>query len=194
VSEASGVLAWVSIGTNLGDRAAALVLAVRALDTTPGTRVVALSPVFETAPVGPPPQGPYLNAVVALATSLGARALLERLLAIEREAGRSRAGARWAARTLDLDLLLHGADVVAEPGLVVPHPRIAERAFVLEPFAALAPRLPHPTAGATIGALAQRVRDPHAAWRWVGDDPGWRRRNGLPPAPDTGLPGDPLPG
>jgi 2-amino-4-hydroxy-6-hydroxymethyldihydropteridine diphosphokinase len=165
--------AYVSAGTNLGDRAAHLRHAVRSLGALPETSVAALSPIFETDPVGPPPQGPYLNAALRVATALAPRALLDALLAIERAAGRER-GARNAARTLDLDLLLYGDLVIDEPGLVVPHPRLAERPFVLAPLAALAPDLVHPVLHETIGALAARVRDPVAVRRWAGDDAAFR--------------------
>jgi len=160
--------AYVSLGSNLGDRAVQLSRALAALAALPATRVAALSPIFETAPVGPPPQGPYLNAVAKLRTSLAPRALLEDLLAIERAAGRVRGGVRNAARTLDLDLLLYGASVIDEPGLRVPHPRLAERPFVLEPLAALAPALRHPELDETISALASRVRDPREVKPWRG--------------------------
>lgn len=153
--------AYVSIGTNLGDRDAHLALALRRLVELPETELAALSPVFETDPVGPPPQGPFLNAVAKLRTALTPRALLDALLVIEREAGRVR-GVRNAARSLDLDLLLHGDRVLDEPGLTLPHPRIAERPFVLEPLAALAPQLVHPTLGEPIVVLAARARDPRA--------------------------------
>lgn len=169
----SEIDAYVSIGTNLGDRAAHLVAALRGLAALPDTRLVAWSPVFETAPYGPPPQGPYLNAAAQVATSLAPRALLDALLAIERRAGRER-GAPNAARTLDLDLLLYGDRVVAEPGLAVPHPRLAERAFVLEPLAAIAPALVHPQLGETLANLAARVRNSALAWRWSGDDAAFR--------------------
>ena len=153
--------AYVSIGTNLGDRDAHLALALRRLAALPDTELVAASPVYETDPVGPPPQGPYLNAAVHLRTRLSPRALLDALLAIEQEAGRVR-GVRDAARTLDLDRLHYGDQVLDEPDLVVPHPRLAERPFVLEPLAALAPDRVHPTRGETIATLAARVRDPRA--------------------------------
>lgn len=158
--------AYVSIGTNLGDRAAHLDFALRSLAAVPDTRIVALSPVFETDPVGPPPQGAYLNAVVRVETALAPRALLDALLAIERAAGRER-GARNTARTLDLDLLLYGDRILDEPGLIVPHPRLAERAFILEPLAALAPALVHPQRGESIESLAARVRDPRAVRVWT---------------------------
>jgi 2-amino-4-hydroxy-6-hydroxymethyldihydropteridine diphosphokinase len=154
---AAGTDAYVSIGTNLGDREGHLALALRRLAALSDTELVAVSPVFETEPVGPPPQGMYLNAVARLRTRLAPRAMLDALLAIEREAGRVR-GARNAARTLDLDLLFHGDAVLDEPGLTLPHPRLAERRFVLEPLAALAPELVHPILGLPIAELAARLR------------------------------------
>jgi 2-amino-4-hydroxy-6-hydroxymethyldihydropteridine diphosphokinase len=131
------ITAYVALGSNLGDREAHLAHAVTALRATPGVEVEALSSVRETAPVGGPPQGAYLNAVVELRTQLTARALLERLLEIEAEAGRVRGPQRNAPRTLDLDLLLYGDEQIDEPGLVVPHPRMQQRGFVLEPLAEL---------------------------------------------------------
>ena len=100
--------AFVALGSNLGEREEHLERALAALDSTPGVRVVAVSRVYETDPVGPPGQGAYLNAVAELETSLPPRPLLERLLAIEAESGRVRSGRRNEARTLDLDLLIHG--------------------------------------------------------------------------------------
>lgn len=154
--------ACISLGSNLGDREGALALAVTRLRETPEVEVVALSRVYETDPVGPPPQGPYLNAALRLRTRLSPRALLERLLAIEREAGRERSGARDEARRLDLDLLLFGTRRIDEPGLRVPHPRLHQRAFVLEPLAEIAEQRTHPVLGASIAELAGRVRDPAA--------------------------------
>jgi 2-amino-4-hydroxy-6-hydroxymethyldihydropteridine diphosphokinase len=152
--------AFVALGSNLGDREALLAFAVRELGASEGVRVEALSPIYETDPVGPLPQPPYLNAVAALRTALAPRALLALLLAIEARAGRVRSGLRGEARPLDLDLLLHGASVIREPDLMVPHPRLHERAFALEPLCDLAPELVHPVLGETIERLARRVRDP----------------------------------
>jgi 2-amino-4-hydroxy-6-hydroxymethyldihydropteridine diphosphokinase len=173
-----GVDAWVALGSNLGDREAQLAAAVAALRAQSGVRVEAVSSLFETAPVGPPPQGPYLNAAVHLRTRLAPRALLERLLAIELAAGRRRGGPRWSARRLDLDLLLFASLVLDEPGLSIPHPRLHERGFVLEPLCELAPRLVHPRLGVTIEELARRVRDPGAvvAFRPGSSAPHPRRR------------------
>ena len=142
------VTAYVGLGSNLGERASLLREAVEALDREVG-RVVARSAVFETAAVADEPQPDYLNAAVRLETQLGARALLERCLAIETMMGRLRpVGRRKASRTIDLDLLLHGNTVIDEPGLVVPHPRLLARAFVRAPLALVAePGLRHPVSG-----------------------------------------------
>jgi len=157
----SGAVAYVGLGSNLGDRAAILARALEALGASPGIRLRATSRLYETEPVGPP-QGRYLNAVACLETSLAPRALLARLLEIEREAGRVRGGERNGPRTLDLDLLLYDGICLEEPGLVLPHPRLHQRAFVLEPLCELAPEARHPVLGETVAALAARVRDPSA--------------------------------
>jgi 2-amino-4-hydroxy-6-hydroxymethyldihydropteridine diphosphokinase len=154
--------AYVALGSNLGDREAHLAAALGALRARPGIRVTSVSKLYQTAPVGPPPQGPYLNAVARLRTRLAPRALLACLLEIEAAEGRLRETGRWSARTLDLDLLFYGSLTLDEPGLRVPHPRLHERAFVLEPLCELAPRLVHPRLGKTVEELAQKVRDPGA--------------------------------
>jgi len=151
------VAAFAALGSNLGDREKLLAFAVAELRASAGIRVEALSPIYETEPVGGPPQGAYLNAVVALRTTLDPRALLERLLAIEALAGREQGAVRDAARRLDLDLLLYGERVIDEPGLVVPHPRLHQRAFALVPLRDLAPDLVHPVLGETIESLAAHV-------------------------------------
>jgi 2-amino-4-hydroxy-6-hydroxymethyldihydropteridine diphosphokinase len=130
--------AYLGIGTNLGDRLGYLQLAVDALAAADDVRVVGVSPVYETAPVGGPDQPDYLNAVVAVDTTLTARALLRLAHAIEADADRVRT-VRWGPRTLDVDVLLVGDERVDEPDLVVPHPRMTERAFVVVPLADLDP-------------------------------------------------------
>jgi 2-amino-4-hydroxy-6-hydroxymethyldihydropteridine diphosphokinase len=127
--------AFLGLGSNLGDRWAYL---RRAVATMPD--VVRVSPVYETDPVGPPDQGPYLNLVVELSTDRSPRQLLQ--LAKEAEAAaRRQPTVRWGPRTLDIDVLLVGDQVVNEPDLVIPHPRMWDRAFVLVPLSDLAPEL-----------------------------------------------------
>jgi 2-amino-4-hydroxy-6-hydroxymethyldihydropteridine diphosphokinase len=129
------VRAFLALGSNLGDRAGFIQAAI---DAVPD--LVAVSPVYETDPVGPPGQGPYLNAVVELDTALSPRELLGLCQRLEAAAGRVRTE-RWGPRTLDVDVLLVGDLTVNEPDLIVPHPRMWERDFVLRPLADLAPEL-----------------------------------------------------
>jgi 2-amino-4-hydroxy-6-hydroxymethyldihydropteridine diphosphokinase len=129
------VRAYVGLGSNLGDRDQTLRAALERLAATQGVEVVAVSSLRETDPVGPVTDQPrFLNGAAALETSLGPRRLLEVLLEVEAEFGRTRSGQPGGPRTLDLDLLLYGDECVNEPGLQVPHPRLHERPFVLEPL------------------------------------------------------------
>lgn len=149
------VRAFLGLGSNLGDRAAFLRRAVEALPD-----LVAVSDVYETEPVGgPEDQPPYLNLVVELATALSARQLLELARRLEEEAGRDRSPAveRFGPRTLDVDVLLVGSEEVAEPDLVVPHPRMFERRFVLAPLADLAPEVVPREAAAGARGSVRRV-------------------------------------
>ena len=132
--------AYLARGSNLGERAQHLQAAVDALTATTGVVVVAVSSVYETDPVGGPDQGRFLNAVVALDTALTPRELLAVAHRLEAAARRVR-NERWGPRTLDVDVLLVGDAVVSEPDLVVPHPRMWERGFVLAPLHDLAPDL-----------------------------------------------------
>lgn len=147
--------AYVGLGANLGDREATIRAAAARLAEEPGISVVAVSSLRETDPVGPVDQPRFLNGALALETSLTPRELLERLLAIEQELGRTRDGTRWGPRTLDLDLLLYDDRVIDEPDLVVPHPELAERAFVLEPLVELAPDLALPDGRRLADVLAE---------------------------------------
>jgi len=132
----------VGLGSNLGEREATLWKALEGLGATEGIEVVAVSSFRETDPVGVVDQPRFVNGAAALETSLRPRELLERLLDVERSLGRDRAvEERWGPRTLDLDLLLYGGETIDEPGLEVPHPRLTERAFVLEPLLELDPDL-----------------------------------------------------
>jgi len=141
-------IAYVGLGANLGDREAAIRRAAELI----GARRV--SPLIETEPWGYADQPRFLNAVAEVETALGAHELLVRLLEVERQLGRERTGPRYGPRTIDLDLLLYGAETIDEPGLTVPHPRLHERQFVLEPLAALAPGLEIPGNGTVSDALA----------------------------------------
>jgi 2-amino-4-hydroxy-6-hydroxymethyldihydropteridine diphosphokinase len=138
---------YVGLGANLGDRERTLRAAVDALGAEEGIEVVAVSTLRDTDPVGVGEQPRFLNGVVSLETTLGARDLLDRLLEIERRFGRVRVPGEHAPRTLDLDLLLYGDEELDEPGLRVPHPRLHDRRFVLEPLAELAPGLVVPGRG-----------------------------------------------
>jgi 2-amino-4-hydroxy-6-hydroxymethyldihydropteridine diphosphokinase len=140
---------YVALGSNLGDRAGHLHSAIERLRHWPGVHVARVSRFWETTPVGgPPDQGPYLNAAVELETTLTPTELLAACLAIEQEHGRERQE-RHGPRTLDLDILLFGAQVLQTPELTVPHPRLHERAFMLGPLAELAPAAVHPVLGRT---------------------------------------------
>jgi 2-amino-4-hydroxy-6-hydroxymethyldihydropteridine diphosphokinase len=147
---------FVALGSNLGDREQTLHDAVAALAAEPGIEVVAVSSLADTEPVGFVDQPRFLNGVAALETELPARALLDLLLDVERSFGRVRDGVpAQGPRTLDLDLLLYGDAELDEPGLRIPHPRLHERAFVLEPLAELAPGLRIPGRGPVEALLAE---------------------------------------
>lgn len=158
--------AALGLGSNLGDRRANLAGAVRRLAAA--GRVVAVSSLYETAPIGGPAQGPFLNAVLVLETALAPGALLRLGRAAEQAAGRRRR-VRWGPRPLDVDLLLYEGLRVDEPGLVVPHPRLAVRRFALEPLVEAWPEaaLPDGTAAASLLPL---VADQQVA---AVDGPGW---------------------
>jgi 2-amino-4-hydroxy-6-hydroxymethyldihydropteridine diphosphokinase len=139
--------AYVGLGSNLGDREQALRRALELLAEDPEIDIVAVSSFRETDPVGYLDQPPFVNAAAELETTLAPRELLDALLAVERELGRTREGPRFGPRTIDLDLLVYGDAVVDDPGLEVPHSRLHERRFALEPLAELAPGLVVPGRG-----------------------------------------------
>jgi 2-amino-4-hydroxy-6-hydroxymethyldihydropteridine diphosphokinase len=147
--------AFVGIGSNLGDSRALIAAALELLGAEDGVEVVGVSTLRETDPVGYEDQPPFLNGAAEVETELGPRDLLARLLAVERQLGRVRGeGPRFGPRTIDLDLLLYGHESVDEPGLEVPHPRLHERRFALEPLAELDAALEVPGRGSVQALLA----------------------------------------
>ena len=154
-------IAFVGLGGNVGEAAATLREALRALDGLPGTRVLRASRLYRTPAWGRLDQPDFINAAARLETGLGPRELLDALLDVERQFGRDRQDehARWGPRTLDLDLLLFGDAMVDEPGLRVPHPHLHERAFALVPLAAIAPEAVIPGHGTVRSALAAVAAD-----------------------------------
>jgi 2-amino-4-hydroxy-6-hydroxymethyldihydropteridine diphosphokinase len=145
--------AYVGLGANLGPREETLRRALELLRRSPGVDVLAVSELRETEPVGVIEQPRFLNGAAALQTSLSARELLDLLLEVERTLGRVR-DERWGPRLIDLDLLLYGAETIDEPGLDLPHPRLHERRFALEPLAELDPELVIPGRGRVSALLS----------------------------------------
>ncbi|HET7743133.1 MAG TPA: 2-amino-4-hydroxy-6-hydroxymethyldihydropteridine diphosphokinase [Gaiellaceae bacterium] len=146
--------AYIGLGANLGPREDTLRLALELIAKEPGVEVVGVSSFRETDPVGVVEQPRFTNAAAALETTLSPRKLLDVLLDVERRLGRVRDGTRWGPRPIDLDLLLYSDEIVDEPGLRLPHPRLHERRFALEPLAELDPGLAIPGHGPVSALLA----------------------------------------
>ena len=167
-------VAYVALGSNLGDREAIFSEVVAAIERESELELRGASPIFETDPVGPGRQDAYLNAVVRLESALTPLELLDWLQGIESSLGRDRSSpaVRWGPRVVDLDILFFGDRCIETPRLVVPHARAHARAFVMIPMAALAPHHVHPISGLTMQGLADAVVDPDSVrvWREI---PGW---------------------
>ena len=144
---------FIGVGSNEGDRLAHISNAIKALSAVNGVQVVQMATIIETEPVGGPPQDPYLNTVVELDTALVPHELLGALKAIEQRLGRAPASEQWAPRPIDLDILLYDEVVLDEPALTIPHPRMHQRRFVLEPLAQVAPDVVHPVLKQSISQL-----------------------------------------
>jgi 2-amino-4-hydroxy-6-hydroxymethyldihydropteridine diphosphokinase len=149
------VVAAVGLGANLGDAASTVQRAAQSLDLLPRTQLLSCSRLYRTPAWGVQAQPDFVNAVALIQTQLDARALLDALLSIEREFGRDRSvEQRWGPRTLDLDLLLYGDAMIDEPGLQVPHPHLAQRAFALVPLLEIAPEAVIPGYGGARNAVS----------------------------------------
>lgn len=145
--------AYIGLGSNLGDRELKLLMAVAELGKLPGTKVTALSSFYETEPVGGVPQDNFYNAVARISTTLSPLELLDALKRIEVEVFNRVDSGHWGPRSMDLDILFYGELVLESDRLTIPHPRLAERRFVLQPLSDIAPKLVHPTLGASISQL-----------------------------------------
>lgn len=148
--------AFIGLGSNLGDREATIRAALEAIADMPETDLIRVSSLYDTEPVGEVDQPNFLNAAALVDTELEARQLLWNLLLIEKRLGRVRTQP-WGPRTIDLDLLLYGDDIIEDPDLRVPHPEIIRRSFVLVPLVELEPRLVHPGTGETMASHLNRL-------------------------------------
>ena len=151
------IAAYIGLGANLGDRAANIYNAVAMLSAAEGVRVRQFSKLLETPAVGGPSDSPaYLNAAIAVDTTLGSHALMKVLTDIEKEIGRVRR-VKWEPRVVDLDLLIYGNEVISSDSLIVPHPLMHERRFVLQPLAEIAPKLVHPMLQMSVQGLLENL-------------------------------------
>ncbi|MCC7350186.1 MAG: 2-amino-4-hydroxy-6-hydroxymethyldihydropteridine diphosphokinase [Phycisphaerales bacterium] len=151
------VAAYLAVGSNLGDRARSICDAVARLSQVRGVRMLKVSTLMENPAVGGPPDAPaYLNGAVGIETELGSHALLHELLSIEQELGRTRR-VKWEPRRIDLDLLLYGDQIISSQELIIPHPLMHERAFVLKPLSEIAPDVVHPALQMSIKGLLENI-------------------------------------
>ncbi|ASF45897.1 2-amino-4-hydroxy-6-hydroxymethyldihydropteridine diphosphokinase [Methylovulum psychrotolerans] len=147
-------LVYLGLGSNLAEPVGQIKSACRAISALPDIQTIACSSLYRSLPMGPQDQPDYINAVMCVSTCLSPQALLRHLQTIEQAHGRERKGERWGARTLDVDILLYGEQLIDSPDLTVPHSGIAERSFVLLPLAEIAPQLVIPGKGTVTELLA----------------------------------------
>ncbi len=159
---------YLGRGSNMGDRKANLIGAIEALESDT-VRLISSSGIYETEPWGFDDQSMFMNMVISIETQLECRELLEKLLGIESAMGRVRSGAGYEARIIDMDILLYDSQIINEPGLIVPHPRLHERMFVLRPLAEIAPSLMHPVLGKSISELLAGCSDRSGVVSIVGE-------------------------
>jgi 2-amino-4-hydroxy-6-hydroxymethyldihydropteridine diphosphokinase len=159
VHRSSPITAYIALGSNLGERKKNILSALEQLNFSEGTTVLAVSSLMDNPAVGGPADSPrFLNAAAKLQTTLGSHALLNRLMKIEKTLGRARR-IKWEPRPIDLDLLLYGDQIISSQELIVPHPLMHERRFVLQPLAEIAADVVHPTLQMTIGGLLGNLKD-----------------------------------
>ncbi|MCE5263202.1 MAG: 2-amino-4-hydroxy-6-hydroxymethyldihydropteridine diphosphokinase [Deltaproteobacteria bacterium] len=175
-----GVIAFIGIGSNMGDPVFQCREAVRRLCAEPGIRLLRISALYRTEPVGQSDQPWFVNAVAEIRSGQRPRVLLETLKRIEREMGRVE-GPRWGPRAIDLDLLLYGQEVIAEQGMVIPHPEMHRRRFVLEPLCELASYVVHPAFGVSARGLLDRLHDPARVERFSDETTADERSAACPP-------------
>jgi 2-amino-4-hydroxy-6-hydroxymethyldihydropteridine diphosphokinase len=166
-----GIVAFIGIGSNLRDPVVQCRDAFRRIGAIPEIRLLRRSPLYRTEPVGLQDQDCFINAVAEIRTGLRPRKLFAALKGIEHEMGRTN-GPRWGPRVIDLDILLYGQEIVAEEGLIIPHPEMHRRRFVLEPFCELASYVIHPAFGVSVRGLLDRLTDPGLVERCVAEKTG----------------------
>ena len=148
---------YIGIGSNLGDPYENCIKAVEAIKEDPFCRMKAISPFYRTEPVGVEGQNWFINAVLSINTSLAPAELIEALLGIEKKMGRTRSEIKWESRIIDLDILLFGNEIINDKNLIIPHPRMHTRRFVMAPMADIAPELIHPVLGESMSDILGKI-------------------------------------
>ncbi len=156
---------YIGVGSNLGDPYGNCIKAVEIIKEDPFCTMKAISPFYRTEPVGVEGQSWFINAVLSINTSLTPAELIEALLGFEKQMGRTRSGIKWESRIIDLDILLFGNEIINDKYLIVPHPRMHTRRFVMAPMADIAPELIHPVLGESMSEILGRIPESDQAIR-----------------------------